>query len=231
MSGSFTFKQFTIDQDQCAMKVGTDGVLLGAWADGGERILDIGMGTGLISLMMAQRFPHAHVDGVEIDPMATRQAQSNIRRSPFSDRIAVACQAIQQYEAEPYDVIVSNPPFFNRSLLTPQEARTQARHTTTLSYRDLFHHAWRLAKATALLYIIVPTMLVDDFVTEAAFVGWNLHTQTDVRTTHTKPPKRSLLCFGKTIIASPTHLTQTMMQDGQPTKWYRLLTEAFYLNL
>lgn len=231
MSASFTFKQFTIEQDHCAMKVGTDGVLLGAWVGGGERILDIGMGTGLISLMMAQRFPYAHIDGVEIDPDATKQAQSNIQRSPFCDRIATSCQAIQQYEAAPYDVIVSNPPFFDRSLLTPQEARTQARHTTTLSYRDLFHHAWRLAKPIALLYIIVPTMLVDDFVTEATFVGWNIHARLDVRTTHTKPPKRSLLCFGKTIITSPTHQTQTMMQDGQPSEWYRRLTEAFYLNL
>ncbi len=231
MSASFTFKQFTINQDQCAMKVGTDGVLLGAWAEGGKRILDIGTGTGLITLMMAQRFPHAHVDGVEIDPVATKQAQSNTLCSPFSDRIAVTCQAIQQYEAEPYDVIVSNPPFFNRSLLTPEEARTQARHTTTLSYRDLFHHAWRLAKPTARMYIIIPTMLVNDFSAEAGFVGWNIHTQIDIRTTHKKAPKRSLLCFGKMVAASPTHETQTMMQDGKPTEWYRLLTEAFYLNI
>lgn len=231
MASSFRFKQFTIQQDQCAMKVGTDGVLLGAWADGGERILDIGMGTGVVSMMMAQRFPSAHIDGVEIDSSAAHQAESNVSTSPFAERIACHCQAIQQYKATAYDVIVSNPPFFNRSLVTPQQSRTQARHTTTLSYRDLFFHAWRLAKPEARMYIIVPTMLVSDFVTEAGFIGWNVHHQIDIKTTHTKPPKRSLICLGKVICLSPTHETQTMMQDGEPTEWYRQLTQDFYLNL
>ena len=87
----FTFKQFEIQQDRCAMKVGTDGVLLGAWAEGGQRILDIGSGTGLISLMMAQRFPEAQVWGIDIDPDACMQARVNVAASPFADRVEIAC--------------------------------------------------------------------------------------------------------------------------------------------
>lgn len=91
----FTFKQFEIQQDRCAMKVGTDGVLLGAWARGGQRILDIGSGTGLISLMMAQRFPDAQVWGIDIDPDACGQARENVAASPFADRVEIACCALQ----------------------------------------------------------------------------------------------------------------------------------------
>ena len=92
----FRFKQFEIQQDRCAMKVGTDGVLLGAWAEGGRRILDIGSGTGLISLMMAQRFPEAQVLGIDIDPDACEQARENISNSPFSERVSIECCALQK---------------------------------------------------------------------------------------------------------------------------------------
>ena len=96
----FTFKQFEIQQDRCAMKVGTDGVLLGAWAEGGQRILDIGSGTGLISLMMAQRFPEAQVWGIDIDPDACMQARENVAASPFADRVGIACCALQDLSEE-----------------------------------------------------------------------------------------------------------------------------------
>lgn len=96
----FTFKQFEIQQDRCAMKVGTDGVLLGAWARGGQRILDIGSGTGLISLMMAQRFPDAQVWGIDIDPDACGQARENVAASPFADRVEIACCALQNLSEE-----------------------------------------------------------------------------------------------------------------------------------
>lgn len=96
----FTFKQFEIQQDRCAMKVGTDGVLLGAWARGGQRILDIGSGTGLISLMMAQRFPDAQVWGIDIDPDACGQARENVAASPFADRVEIACCALQDLSEE-----------------------------------------------------------------------------------------------------------------------------------
>lgn len=112
----FRFKKFEILQDRCAMKVGTDGVLLGAWASGGTRILDIGCGTGLIALMMAQRFPAAQVVGIDIDEEACGQARENVAASSFSDRIDVAHCRLQDYSGEEFDAIVSNPPFFLNSL-------------------------------------------------------------------------------------------------------------------
>lgn len=131
--GNFRFKQFEIEQDRCAMKVGTDGVLLGAWAQGGKRILDIGSGTGLISLMMAQRFPEAEVVGIDMDADACGQARENVMASPFRDRVEIECCRLQDFggtseaaealetaedlkSAGVFDAIVSNPPFFVDSL-------------------------------------------------------------------------------------------------------------------
>ena len=98
--GSFTFRQFEIRQDRCAMKVGTDGVLLGAWAEGGKRILDIGSGTGLISLMMAQRFPEARVVGIDMDEEACLQARENVAASPFADRVEIVASRLQDFSVE-----------------------------------------------------------------------------------------------------------------------------------
>ena len=118
-NSAFTFKQFKIEQSDCAMKVGTDGVLLGAWARGGERILDVGTGSGLIALMMAQRCPSAQIVALDIDEGAYKQAISNVEGSIFSDRISVVHASLQDYckanktELEgSFDAVVSNPPFF-----------------------------------------------------------------------------------------------------------------------
>lgn len=161
--GNFRFKQFEIEQDRCAMKVGTDGVLLGAWAQGGRRILDIGSGTGLISLMMAQRFPEAEVVGIDMDADACGQARENVMASPFRDRVEIECCRLQDFggagvskTAEAletaeglkadgvFDAIVSNPPFFVDSLKNPDSKRTMARHTDSLPFRDLFAGVKRL---------------------------------------------------------------------------------------
>ena len=144
MSNSyFQFKQFTVFHDRCAMKVGTDGVLLGAWTRTGQgcSILDIGTGTGLIALILAQRIPDARITAVELDREAALQAAENVRNSPWAARIEVVEADIRQYAtrvSHPFDIIVSNPPFFNSSLHSPSEARTQARHTDSLSYAELF---------------------------------------------------------------------------------------------
>ncbi|MEM1216825.1 MAG: methyltransferase, partial [Bacteroidota bacterium] len=126
----FQFQQFTIQQDACAMKVGTDGVLLGAWAPVAEvqTILDIGTGTGLIALMLAQRQPAALVTGVEIDAAAAVQAQANAEASPFRERMTVAAQSIQDFTDQQdarFDLIVSNPPFFSGGVLSDQLARAE----------------------------------------------------------------------------------------------------------
>ena len=136
---SFTFRQFHIEQDKCAMKVGTDGVLLGSWAKGGKRILDIGTGTGLIALMMAQRFPDANIDAIEIDENAVIQATENVLRSPFTKQIVVKHCSLQTYSEtkEKYDSIVCNPPYFVDSLKSNDNNRTVARHTDALPFNDL----------------------------------------------------------------------------------------------
>ena len=106
----FKFKKFTIWQANCAMKVGTDGTLLGAWANGGRRILDVGTGTGLIALMMAQRFEDTQIVGVDIDEGAVAQARENVKVSPFVDRITIEKADIGTFESQPFDAIISNPP-------------------------------------------------------------------------------------------------------------------------
>ena len=135
----FTFKQFHVEQDRTAMKVGTDGVLLGAWAEGGCTILDIGTGTGLVALMMAQRFEDAQVVGIDIDPDASEQARENVAASPFASRISILHTSLQAFSTErKFDAIVSNPPYFEHSLKNPDAARAAARHADSLPFADLF---------------------------------------------------------------------------------------------
>ncbi|MDR1381793.1 MAG: methyltransferase, partial [Tannerella sp.] len=126
----FQFRQFSVRHDRCAMKVGTDGVLLGAWVsvgDGTLSVLDIGTGTGLIAMMIAQRNAAAAVDAIDIDREACEQASENIENSPFKGRISVIHQSFPEYAtAKKYGLIVSNPPFFARSLKSPDGKRNMA---------------------------------------------------------------------------------------------------------
>ena len=142
----FTFKQFHIEQDECAMKVGTDGVLLGSWATGGKYILDIGTGTGLIALMLAQRFSSSHIDAIEIDTRAVMQAKRNVESSPFAEQITVKHCSLQNYSEKQglYDAIVCNPPYFENSMKNRNENKTIARHTDTLPFNVLIKSAYKL---------------------------------------------------------------------------------------
>ncbi len=167
----FRFKQFTILQDKCAMKVGTDGTLLGAWVDisGAEKILDIGTGTGLIALMLAQRSSQQYgtfIDAVEIDTDSSIQARENVERSPWSDRVKVENYSIQEYKEfcqKRYDLIVSNPPFFENALKASSLARTVARHTDFLSQTDLLQAAVQLLSPTGRLAVIYPVEQAQKF--------------------------------------------------------------------
>lgn len=136
----FRFKQFEIHQDRCAMKIGTDGVMLGGWVDveGAQTALDIGAGTGLISLMIAQRSPYLQITAVEIDVAAASQAQENVEASIFKDRINVIQTSIQELDhSEKFDLVVSNPPFFNADTKSPVTTRNLARHDSSLSLHEL----------------------------------------------------------------------------------------------
>lgn len=225
----FTFKQFTIQQDRCAMKVGTDGVLVGAWAAGGRRILDIGTGTGIIALMMAQRFPDAEIMGIELDGDAAQQAAENAAASPFADRVRIDHVALQQHTAPPYDAIVANPPFFSHALQANGRARAMARQTDSLSFRDLCLGGRRLLADGGVMSLILPADRIGELETEAAVAGLFLHRRVMVRTTERKAPKRCLLALGTRSAATLCQETRTMMCDGKPTAWYHALVGDFYL--
>ena len=213
------------------MKVGTDGLLLGAWAQGGKRVLDIGTGTGLIALMMAQRFPDAHVDAIDIDVDAASQAEDNARRSPFADRVAVRCVSLQEYVAErEYDSIVCNPPFFTQSLQSPDSKRTLARHSVALPFDDLFRHARRLMSEDGVLSIVVPSDALSQIETAAVMNNLFLVRRCFVRTTRKKPARRLLLSFSQK--PSPFHDEEGVIQEAvnEPSEWYRNLTCDFLLK-
>lgn len=232
MGNTFTFKQFSIKQDRCAMKVGTDGVLLGAWANGGQHILDIGTGTGVIALMMAQRYPQARVDGVEIDADAAEQASVNITASPFADRVMVHPIALQQFCPQmSYDAIVANPPFFLNSLRNPDKGRAMARHADSLPFRDLVHFAAKWLTADGELSVIVPVEVLESFTAEAYLSGFRMCRKVMVKTTPRKPFKRCLISFSKGGKATATRTEeQTLLNpDGSCSEWYQLLTKDFYL--
>lgn len=235
--GSFRFKQFEICQDQCAMKVGTDGVLLGAWASGGKRVLDIGAGTGLISLMMAQRFADAEVVGIDIDMDACQQACENVAASPFSKRVKIVNCKLQDFGKEldfdddkKFDAIVSNPPFFVNSQKNPDAKRSLARHTDSLSFHDLFLGVKRLLSDDGVFSAVIPSDILETFSAEAYMLGFYLIRRCDVKTVERKAPKRSLVAFARHRNGCMEQKVECMMgSDGNRSPWYIKLTEDFYL--
>ena len=226
----FEFKQFTISQDKCAMKVGTDGTLIGAWANGGKNILDIGTGTGLIALMMAQRFPDAKVTGIDIDSLAVEQASENVRQSPFADRITIIRTDVRQFEGQ-YDCIVSNPPFFEQSLICPDSQRSLARHDTSLSYSSLFKAVKALLTDKGCFSLIVPYNYKSRILEEASLNGFFLQREWSVQTTPRKSPKRLLFSFS--LHSNETIDTGAGVIEDAPglrSSWYAKLTDSFYLR-
>lgn len=238
MGNDFQFKQFTVSQDRCAMKVGTDGVLLGAWAHGGARILDIGTGTGLIALMMAQRFPEATIDAIEIDHDAATQAAENVARSPFAERIRVIETSLQQFEPAThnkipdthYNIIVTNPPFFSHSLKSPDESRRLARQTDSLPFSAIFAFAAHYLTPDGELSAIIPTDHLEEFSQEAFMRGMFLSRQYSIRTVERKPAKRTLAAFSTSRPAVFDKQEVILMdKNGKRSKWYEELTKEFYL--
>ena len=156
----FNFKQFTIYHDRCAMKVGIDGVLLGVWTnvENSNQILDIGTGTGLIALILAQR-SEALIDAIDIDPNAVLQALENVEKSPWADRMKVKEMSLQNFAKSTslsYDLIVSNPPYFINSLKAPSGNRTTARHTESLTHEEIILNAMSLLKPAGRISMILP---------------------------------------------------------------------------
>ena len=181
--------------------------------------------------MMAQRFPDAHVDAIDIDADAAAQAEDNARRSPFADRVAVRCVSLQEFEIErEYDSIVCNPPFFTQSLQSPDTKRTLARHSVALPFDDLFRHARRLLSEDGVLSIVVPSDALSQIETAAAMNGMFLVRRCLVRTTRKKPVRRLLLSFSQK--PSPFQNEEGVIQEAinEPSEWYRNLTSDFLLK-
>lgn len=241
----FRFKQFTVQQDQCAMKVGTDGVLLGALATGGSKILDIGTGTGLVALIMAQRCPEAQLTAIDIDAAACGQAAQNVAQSPFAERITIKHTSLSDFADESvqgtFDAIVCNPPFFENSLECPDDRRTAARHTSSLPFAELVSTAARLLSDGGTMTVIIPTMAVTRMEAECAYCSLRIARRLHIKTVERKVPKRTLLYITKRsaasptipIGASPTPLasveTQCLMENGQRSEWYSTICRDFYL--
>ena len=224
------------------MKVGTDGVLLGAWAASGmeaarvRNVLDIGTGTGLIALMMAQKFPNAQVVGIDIDMDAAEQATENALSSPFSQNINILHKSLQEFIEEckngdsesdsriTFDAIVCNPPFFDNSLTCPDPKRTTARHNSTLPFATLIKGAMSLMADDGVLAIVIPTECRQKIEDEAIFAGLMLRKRTAVVTKEGKKPKRYLIEFCK---------KSDMMEErvlSLESDEYRALTADFYLS-
>ena len=231
----FQFKQFTIHQQRCAMKVGTDGTLLGAWAHvptASTRILDIGSGTGLIALMMAQRFPDASVFGIDIDKDAVCQAQENVAASPFASRIRIYENNVLDFDdSEGFDAIVSNPPYFVDALTCPDQQRTMARHTVSLTYEGLMKSAFRLLKPNGLFSLVIPSECRSAIEAEARLTGFFLTRVCLIRTTPRKEPKRQLIEFSKHT--NSKLITEEGIIEESPnirSSWYQQLTQDFYIR-
>ena len=196
------------------------------------RVLDIGTGTGLIALMMAQRYPEAKVTAIDIDEMAVSQAVENVQGSPFADRIEVFQADVKVFEPTGmFDSIVCNPPFFNNALVCPDSQRTQARHTLSLNYQQLMAAAWRLLCDEGVFSVIISNDFFQQLESEAHLAGFFLTRAFSVRTIEGKPVKRYLIEFKKH--PHKELIKKDVMIEDSPNKmseWYRELTKDFYIK-
>lgn len=218
------------------MKVGTDGVLLGAWTNVTDvkNILDIGTGSGLIALMLAQRTENnIHIDAVEIDTLAASEALENFIASPWRDKTSIHQMPIQNFLSEKkYDLIVSNPPYFINSFKPPAVNRLMARHTENLSFHDLLEATKKLLSETGRLSVILPIVEGEQFITLASLTNLKLTRKWTFRTRAEKPVERYLLEFSMT----PDRVFDTgeirLYDSGE--NWsdeYKQLTRDFYLKI
>jgi len=241
-SDSFQFKQFCVRHDRCSMKVGTDGVLLGAWAAQLSTvnyqlstfnfqlstILDIGTGSGLIALMMAQRFPQAAITGIDIDLPSVEQARENVAHSPFHN-IDIRHIALEDFNEGKYDLIISNPPFYEEDTQSKTEQIHNAKHTSSLTFEQLIKGVDRLLDSEGEFDVILPYAAADQVIGMAAIHGLYLMRRCDVKGSPTRPFKRTMLAFCRT--PRETEHTLLIIRTPQNTysEEYQRLTQAFYL--
>jgi len=235
-SGSFRFKQFSLNQEKCSMKIGTDGVLLGAWVNckDKQQILDIGCGTGLIGIMLGQRNSTAQIDGIEIQKEAHQEACENMSMAPWSGRLNGIFGAIQDYSRDAdikYDLIVSNPPFFTGGTFSDQEGRDTARHTVKLPHGDLIFSIRRLLAKDGTFALILPYMEGLRFMELAERADLHVQRITEVFPKKSLAINRLMIEFGweKKDAPLPTQLV-IRKEDNDYTATYQELTKEYYLK-
>lgn len=240
MNKPFHFKEFTIEQDKTAMKVGTDAVLLGAWCSLETRpdtILDVGSGTGLLSLMMAQRSDAETIDAVEIDPNAYEQSVANFEKSDWSDHLFCYHSSFQDFseemkeENQEYDLIISNPPFYNDNFETNNSSRNTARFTSALSFKDLLESTSKILSDSGVFTIIIPFKEEMTFISLAGKYRLFLNRVCRVRGTENSEIKRSMVEFS--FYQRELEETTLVIEKERHiyTREYVNLTKDFYLKM
>lgn len=234
MEKSFRFKQFGISFGKSSQKVTTDSVLLGSWVDVSEdikRILDIGAGTGLLALMMAQRCPGSIIDAIEIDTLATFECKSNFKDSPWSDRLNVEQSDFGEwYTDRRYDLIICNPPYFSEDTLSCDERRNLARHGTSLNVESLIRKGAGLLNPEGSISLVCPARLSQKVVFTAGLVGLNSIRECAIRTVESKPPLLALFQLSRNGTESKESLN-IRDRNNLYTEEYKRLTSDFYLFL
>ncbi len=231
----FTFKQFHIDHSRCAMKVGTDGTLLGAWASLPQSgcVLDVGTGTGLIAIMAAQRAAEIKITAIDIDEECVLQARENVAASPWAERIEVVNSPLQEFGPEErFDAIISNPPYFIDSQLSPDAARSTARHTATLPFEELVDGVVRLLKEDGHFALILPTTEMERFRSAARGVLFTVR-ECHIWSTPTSGTRRIMAELKTQPPAEPPAIDKIVIENNGRHGYsaeYRELTKDFYLK-
>lgn len=236
----FHFKRFDVINNRSAMKVGTDGVLLGAWCASAQknmprRILDAGCGTGLIALMAAQRFPDASITGIDISRNAVMEAQENFINSPWSSRLRAIQTDFKDYAdcCEKFDLVISNPPFFENGATAPDIERRVARHGSSLSLKALMIGATKLLLPEGILSLILPSERESELKFEATINRFDICRLVHVSTKSGKSSRRILAELVFSSSTSRPCVTETLFlrdDDGIPGKTYVNLVKDFYIN-
>ena len=234
----FQFKQFSLEQDRCAMKIGTDGVLLGAWTpikNNPFSILDIGAGTGVIALMLAQRSNAEQIDAIEIDENAYEQCVENFEASPWSDRLFCFHAGLDEFIEDPedeYDIIISNPPFYSEDFKTDNYQRDLARFQDALPFEDLVEAADLLLSENGVFAVIIPYKEEERFIDLCAEVELFPVKVTRVKGSHNTPIVRSLVAF-KRYELSVLDADELVIEINRHeyTEDYINLTKDFYLKM
>lgn len=234
----FRFKRFDVSNSRSAMKLGTDSVLLGSCAPVASRVkkvLDVGTGTGVVALMLAQRLSEKNgdgfkIEGIDVDEPSVVEASENFANSPWAGNLSVEQCALSNWPGKEYDLIVSNPPFFDDSLLNPDERLSEARHTVSLSYRELCEYASGSLAEQGILSMVLPKDVQKSLARVAASFGLYLLEEVEVRTTSGKAAKRMVISFSKEK-RNWQKKELVMMENGSDTAQYRALMEPFLISL